>query len=262
MSSVLALVLLEEPAGHVGHVVDVQRFGDAHRAGELEAKGDAIGGKHAPGSRGARDGDAEEPDGPAAEDRHRLAREIVLARREDRVAERLLERRDLGRELRSIVGPDHRLGHDDELGEGAVAVDAEDLRLLAHVRLARAAVEAHAARDVALGRDVVALRDAAHVAPDLGDGAGELVAQRQRRLNAVRGPVVPAEDVQVGPAETRGLDPNEDVVVPGHRNRRLVEDEPRTRCKLANRPHRLSHWASSMTTSSSGRRGVAFAAGP
>ena len=81
-------------------------------------------------------------------------------------------------------------GHDHVLGEGAVAVDAEDLRLLAHVRLAGAAVEADAAGDVALGRDVVARRDVADVAPDLDDGAGELVAERERRLNAVRGPVV------------------------------------------------------------------------
>ena len=69
----------------------------------------------------------EQADRPAAEDRHRLAGEILAARGEDGVAERLLERRDLGRELGAVVLPDHRLGDGDELGERAVAVDAEDL---------------------------------------------------------------------------------------------------------------------------------------
>ena len=51
-------------------------------------------------------------------------------------------------------------GIDDVVGEAAVPVDAEDPRPLAHVRLPGPAVEADAARDVALGGDVRALLDA------------------------------------------------------------------------------------------------------
>ena len=121
-------------------------------------------------------------------------------------------RRDLGRKLRAVVAPDDRRGHGDVVGEAAVAVDAEDLRLLAHVRLARAAVEAHAAGDVALGRDVVALGDVADRAPGRDDRPAELVAERERRLDPLRRPLVPALDVQVGSADARRLDPDEHLV--------------------------------------------------
>ena len=158
---------------------------------------------------------------------------------EDGVSERLLQRRDLRWKLLAVVLPDHGLGHDDELCEGPVAIDAEDLRVLAHVRAARAAVEAHPARDVALGRDVVAANDGAHVLAHLDDGAGKLVTERQRRLDARLRPVVPLEDVQIGAADARRLDLDEHVVRAGLGDRHPIENETRLTLQLADRPHRL-----------------------
>ena len=211
----------------------------AERFRELEAVGDVVRREDAPGAGGARDRDREEPDGAAAEHGHGAAGQVLRRGGEDRVPERLLQRRHLGRELGAVVLPDHRLRNDDELGERAVAVDAEDLRLLAHVRLPGAAVEAHAAGDVALGGDVVAADDGAHVLAGLDDGACELVPERQRRVDPSLRPVVPAEDVQVGPAHARGLDLHEHVAGAGLGNRDAVEREPGLRPELADRPHRL-----------------------
>ena len=126
------------------------------------------------------------PDRPAAEHRDRAAGEVLRARREDGVAEGLLEARDLGRQLRAVVPPHDRGGDRRVVGEASVAVDAEDPRALAHVRAPGAAVEAGAAGHVALGGDVVALGDVAHLAPDGDDRPAELVAERQRRAGCAR----------------------------------------------------------------------------
>ena len=77
------------------------------------------------------------PTGPQPRTATARPGEILRRRREDGVAERLLQARDLGRELRAVVAPDDRGGHGGVVREAAVAIDAEDLRLLAHVRLAR-----------------------------------------------------------------------------------------------------------------------------
>ena len=117
-------------------------------------------------------------------------------------------------------------GHGDVARERALAVDAEDARALAHVRLAGAALEAHAAGDVALGRDVVADLDVVDVVSDLDDRAGELVAERERRVDALLRPLVPLLDVQVGAADRRGLDLDDDLARAGDGIGDLVELEP------------------------------------
>ena len=101
------------------------------------------------------------------------------------------------------------------------------------------AVEADAAGDVALGGDVVALGDVAHRASGRDDRPAELVAQRQRRLDALRRPLVPAPDVQIGPADGRRLDPDEHLVRPGCRYGHLLEREPGRGLALADGAHRL-----------------------
>ena len=236
---VLALVVLDEPGGRVGDVAQVEDLVRAHALGETEPERRPVRREHAAGARGTRDADAEQADGAAAEDRHRLAGDVLVAEREHRVPERLLERCDLRRQLRAVVLPDHRLRHGDVLGEGAVAVDAEDLRLLAHVGAPGAAVVARAAGDVALGGDVVAGIDVAHTAADLHDGPGELVPERQRRRDPVAGPGVPAEDVEIGPAHACRLDLDEHLVVGGRRHGHLLQREPRRGSALADRPHGL-----------------------
>jgi hypothetical protein len=62
----------------------------------------------------------------------------------------------------------------------------------------------------------------ANVAANLDHRARELVAERHRGPDPVCSPVVPVEDVQIGPAKARSLDSNEDVVVATDWNRRFV----------------------------------------
>ena len=81
----------------------------------------------------------------------------------------------------------------------------------------------------------------ADVATDLDDGAGELVPERERRPNPVLRPLVPVEDVQVGPAEARRLDAHEHVVRLRHGDRHLHEDEARLARELPKRGHRHGH---------------------
>ena len=183
----------------------------AHLLRKAEAERVEIGGEDRRGARGLGDGDREQPNRTAAEHGHRAAGEILLARREHGVAERLLERRDLGRQLLAVRLPDHRLGHGHVARERAVAVDSEDLGALAEVAVAGAAGRAGAAGDVALGRHEVADRDIAHVGAHLDDGARELVAQRDGWLDAVSGPTVPEMDVEIRSADARRLHLDDDV---------------------------------------------------
>src|SRR5262249_55081489 len=105
--------------------------------------------------------------------------------------------------------------------------DTEDLRELAHVRAPRAAVHAHAARDVALGGDVIPDLRLADERAGLDDRAAELVAERERRFDPALRPVVPPVGVKVGAADARRLDANKDLVGGYRRNRNLDEVEPR-----------------------------------
>ena len=108
--------------------------------------------------------------------------------------------------------PDVGLGDDDVLGEGAVGVDADDLHVLADVRLAGAALQALAAGDVHLGGDEVAFLHAGDIFADGLDGAAELVAGNERGMNAALRPLVPLIDVQVGAANGRDFDLDQDFV--------------------------------------------------
>src|SRR5581483_12255303 len=137
--------------------------------------------------------------------------------------------------------PDDGLGDGDVAGEGAVAIDAEDARALAHVRVARPALEAHPAGDVALSGDVVADGDVADELPAVDDRAGELVPERERRLDPALRPLVPAVDVQVGAADARGLDLDEHLVRGRSRHRDLVEPQALLGRRLAQREHGLGH---------------------
>ena len=220
-----SFVLLDEPRGDVVDLVDVHDRVGAERPRELHPERDVIRGEEPPRAERLRDRDREEADRPATEDGHGSSGEILRRRREDGVPERLLQARDLGRELRAIVAPHDRGRDGDVVGEASVTIDAEDLRLLAHVRLPGSAVEADAARDVALRRDVVALLDVAHGTPDRDHRSAQLMPEREWRRHALRRPLVPARDVQIGAADRGRLDPDENLVRPGCRYGDLVELE-------------------------------------
>ena len=107
--------------------------------------------------------------------------------------------------------PDVGLGNDDVFGEGAVGVDADDLHVLADVRLADAALQALAAGHVHFGGDEVAFLHAGDFVADGFDRAAELVAGNERRMNAALRPLVPLVNVQVGAADGGHLDLDQHV---------------------------------------------------
>src|ERR1035441_6100749 len=157
------------------------------------------------GSAGARHGDGEQPDRAATGDGYALGRDVARQHGVHRVAQRVEDRRVLFRN-RGIEFPDIRLGNDHVLGEGAVGVDADDLHMLADVRLADAALQALAARHVHFGGDEVARLDAGDFVAHGFDRAAELVAGNQRWMNAALRPLVPLVNVEVGAADGRHLD--------------------------------------------------------
>jgi len=67
----------------------------------------------------------------------------------DRVPQGLLKRRDLWGDIARGL-PDASLGHGDEVGEGSVAMDADDLLVLADVAVADLALVAIATENMAL----------------------------------------------------------------------------------------------------------------
>src|SRR6185436_20178560 len=94
--------------------------------------------------------------------------------------------------------------HREVLGEGALAVHAQDLEAVADVHAVAAALHAVAAGQVALDRDAVPGPEARHVAADLDHLARGLVPEDQGRLDGGPRPVVPGPDVDVGAADGRG----------------------------------------------------------
>ncbi len=97
--------------------------------------------------------------------------------------------------------PDVGHGQDDELGECAVAIDADAHSMGAEVAAAGEAVAAAAADDVAFARDDGAEGEVFDVRADGDDFADELVADGQARLDDGAGPCVPLIYMEVGPAD-------------------------------------------------------------
>ena len=160
-------------------------------------------------------------------DKDVLADQVKLEGRVGRVPERIEAGEDVERD--GGVDGDGVCRRDaEELGEGAVAVHADPLRVLAQVPAPRQAVAAHAADDVALAVHEVALLEPLDRGADLLDHADKLVADDHRGLDRLLGPVVPIVNVDVGAADGRLLDPDQDVVGPGDGDRvfRQVEAGP------------------------------------
>jgi len=81
---------------------------------------------------------------------------------------------------------------------------------------------------VAFGGDAVTFMDVRHQAPDLGDVAGEFVADDKRRLASSSRPVVPVVDVDIGSANARAAHADQDFVVPDLRFRYIPQYHPGT----------------------------------
>jgi hypothetical protein len=79
------------------------------------------------------------------------------------------------------------------------------------MRLPGAALQAVAAGNVHLRRNKVPHRKPLYALTERRDGAAELVAGDIGRLDAILGPVVPVEDVQVRAADAGSLNGDENV---------------------------------------------------
>ena len=109
--------------------------------------------------------------------------------------------------------PDVGGGHAYVVGEAAVAIDADDLRVGTDVRVPRAAEEAASIDYVSLGRDAISGPDIGDEAADLHDVAGEFMADHDGWLHAAACPVIPFEYVNVGSADSRAAHADEHFVV-------------------------------------------------
>ena len=128
-----------------------------------------------------------------------------------RVAEWVEDRRDLVRHPRPVV-PDVRHREGDELRERARPLHAEANRVRAEVPPSRHAVPAPAADDVPLSADPVAGLEPRDVRPHRDHVPDELVADHERDGDRPLRPGVPAVDVDVGAADARYRDADQDVV--------------------------------------------------
>ena len=178
--------------------------------------------EHRRGARGPGDRDRHQPDRPHPGDRDALGADAGRHHGVHGVPERIEHRRDLVGDRR-IERPHVAFGHRDVVGERPVAVDPDDLDLVADMRVARPAQEAGAARDVALGRDALTGLEPAHRGPDRRHGAHELVSDDQRRPHPALRPGVPAVDVLIGAADARFAHPYQHVEGPDVRNGNVVE---------------------------------------
>ena len=106
-------------------------------------------------ARGARNLDRHQADRADAGDHHALDADAGRHHRVHGVAERIEDRRALVGNRR-VEPPDVILRHRDVLGERAVAIDADDLHVLADMRLAGAAEPAREVGDVTFGGHSIA----------------------------------------------------------------------------------------------------------
>src|SRR5215213_6141994 len=126
---------------------------------------------------------------------------------------------------------DHvRSRHHDEIGEGAVPVHPDDLSPAAEVGIAQATLEAVAADDMTFGGDQITDRKQVVLlgfAAELGDAAGELVADHYRRLEPVACPTVPLPDMQVCTADAGLMYVNQGFRGSAGGNRHVAENDAR-----------------------------------
>jgi hypothetical protein len=139
-------------------------------------------------------------DGTRARYENVLGDDTELGRRVHRIAERVEDGGDVEVD-RVVMRPHVARRHDDVLGEGAVALDADADRIRAQPSTAGQAVATFAAGDVSLGADELAPVERRHVLAQLRDLAHELVADDEAGLDGVLRPLVPGVDVEVRAAD-------------------------------------------------------------
>ena len=172
----------------------------------------------------ARDDRRHQADRAGARDQNVFGHEAKLRGRVHGVAERVEDGRDVEVDLRQ-VRPQVSRGHDDELGESAVALHADADGVGAQGSAAGHAVAAAPTDDVAFRADDLARVDRGDVLAQLDDFAHELMADDQTRLDGVLRPLVPRVDVEVRAADAGAEDTDEDLARTGLRLRHVLQPE-------------------------------------
>jgi hypothetical protein len=119
-------------------------------------------------------------------------------------------------------------GHRDILGETSIAVDADDLRMRADVRVSGAAQKAAAVYDVTLCSDAIALLHIGHECSNLNDIACEFMTDDEWRLASRARPVIPVVNVNVGAAHPRATNANQYFIVADSRLGNITQHESGT----------------------------------
>ena len=170
------------PIGMGTHEIDdvdlrhVEGVIGAHPARQIEAIRADVGGED--GARACRpdDRDRHQPHRAASRDQHVARRDVEREGGMDRVAEVLLQGRQLWWHIRR-VHPDVLCRQGYVFSETAIAVDADDLRLLAEMTAVRAALKTATAGDMALGGDVRPYLDLVDRSAAVEEVAAQITAQ-------------------------------------------------------------------------------------
>jgi hypothetical protein len=144
-------------------------------------------------------------------DEHVLSDDVEGERGVCGVPERI---EDGGGAVVDVVGKGEHVvgGQNDVLGESPGSGDTQSEVVPAVVAATAPAVAAVAAGDVTFTRDTRTDRKALHVVTVPGHHPGELVTDDHGRRDRGGRPRIPRPDVQVGSADRREGDPDEDVV--------------------------------------------------
>src|SRR5437773_12274737 len=120
----------------------------------------------------------------------------------------------------------------DVFGERARPVHTHALGMCAQVPASGEAVPALAANHVTLAAHDIAVRKAADIRPGFNDLADKLVPDDQPNRYRLSRPVVPLVDVKVCPADTRDLNPDQDVIDADRGLRGFFQAETASACRL------------------------------
>ncbi|MPM82110.1 hypothetical protein SDC9_129168 [bioreactor metagenome] len=208
-----------------GHV---DRRGRAKLSGQAQPVIVYIGDDDMARARVAAYGCRHDADGARARDQDILPDQVKHQGCMGRVAQRVKKGDDLLIEIftdRDAVGR----GNAQVLGKSAVPVDAHALCVLAPLRVARAAVAAYTANDVALARYTLAHLQLLDGRAEFGDLADILVPDSHRSFNGLLRPFVPVINVEVRAAYRCLLYLYQNIVGPRLRNVDFAHPQADTR---------------------------------
>ena len=129
----------------------------------------------------------------------------------------------------------------DKLRPRAGPIHADALGVRAKMTPPGKTIAAMSTSDVAFADNKIARRKAFHVIADKIDHADKFMADRHRHRNRFLGPGVPIIYVDVGAADGRLQDANEDIICACFRNRDFLEPQAGLGFSLHDGLHRFLH---------------------